>query len=96
MFKFIRRSKRPTVTRLDHVALSERCHEFEDRFAREGAFRLSSADFYDMYLRGDGDEIPYAMEWASYYEMLRKLGRRALEDQGATPQPSRRRSPITA
>lgn len=94
---FRRQKQRPNVTLLDHVALTERLREFEDRYAQGWPMRLSTQDFYDMYLRGEADDVPFAMEWAAYYELLRKVGRKALAENGAAVAPARsKRSPIPA
>ena len=36
--------------------------------------RITTAEFYDRYLTGELDS-PFAMAWASYYEIVRDCGR---------------------
>jgi hypothetical protein len=75
-----RSSGRYPVEVLDHIALLEKLAEYEDAYAIQSGERLSSAEFHDRYLAGRATGIPDAIEWASYYELLREHGRRALEN----------------
>lgn len=71
---------KPHVTLLDFEVLAEKLAEYEDQHAVMTGTRVSSAEFHDLYLAGDTGDVPYAMEWASYYELMREHGRRALDD----------------
>lgn len=57
------------MTVLDRAALEAKLAEFEAWHALLAGAELSSPAFYERYLDGDVDEIPSALEWATYYEL---------------------------
>lgn len=62
-----------TVRELDRSALEDLLRKFEDVWAAESGARITSAEFYDRYARGEIDST-FAMAWATYYESFRRLG----------------------
>lgn len=62
-----------SVKALGRRELEDLLREFEDTWAeREGA-RVTSAEFYERYTRGEVDTL-YAMAWASHFEIFLRLG----------------------
>lgn len=81
-FSFRRREQgqvRISLSVLDDVALRERLAEYEDRYAIQCGLRITSAQFHDLYVHGEVEDFADAMEWATYYELLREHGRGAIE-----------------
>lgn len=63
-----------SVTRavLGSSELEELLRAFEDAWQERSGVRLTSAEFYDGYRRGEADSL-FALAWASYYEGFRRL-----------------------
>jgi hypothetical protein len=78
-------SRAVPVRVLDYAALNEKLLEFEDIHAITTGERVSSAEFHDRYRRGDAGDVPNALEWATFYELVREYGRRAAESELARP-----------
>lgn len=53
--------------------LAEMLRAFEDEWAAQHGERITSAQFYDRYRKGQVDSM-FTMSWASYYEIFRRLG----------------------
>jgi hypothetical protein len=85
-----RRKSRPSIETLDNVAIEEILRTFEDGYAEATGERITSAAFYDRYLKDDVDDVQDAIRWASYYELLREQGDEALARAGRR----QRRSPV--
>ncbi len=61
------------VSELDRAGLEELLRKFEDAWAADTEERITTAVFYDRYVRGEIDTM-FAMAWASYYEAFRRAG----------------------
>ena len=61
--------------RLDRSGVEELLRMFEDAWNEEHDERITSAQFYDRYTRGEIDSM-FAMAWASYYEAFRRHSQR--------------------
>lgn len=66
------------VRRVGKADLEELLRSFEDTWAESAGERVTSAEFYDRYRRGEIDSM-YATAWATYYESWRSLTRRESE-----------------
>jgi hypothetical protein len=59
---------------VDRERLENLLREFEDTWAEHEGRRLTSAEFYDQYRRGEFD-TQFGIAWASYYEILQRVRR---------------------
>ena len=58
------------VSKITKADLEELLRSFEDTWADTSDERLTSAEFYDLYRRGEIDSV-FATAWATYYERWR-------------------------
>lgn len=63
------------VSRVGKADLEELLRSFEDAWAEQSGSRITSAEFFDLYRRGEFDSM-FHMAWASYYESWRADARR--------------------
>jgi hypothetical protein len=61
------RTQRLEIYKLDRGGFAELLERFERAYADEAGEALSSAEFYERYLRGEMEGAA-AIAWASYYE----------------------------
>jgi hypothetical protein len=54
---------------LERSDLEDLLSAFEDAWAEQTGERLTTAEFYDRYRRGEAPDTTFSMSWASYYEI---------------------------